>query len=185
MGDDETRVAIRRAARRMLLAGQAVDVGEVAAAVGVDRTTVFRRAGRRDLLVADALWSVGSQTWDRCLAEVPAGTPDRVAEVMTAFVRYLIEAPWFRTFLGRDPHRALRILTTAETPLQSEVVTRVRALLDAEPAPPAIELDPDSLAFLLVRVAESYSYADLIAGCQPDADAARTVFVALVGRRRG
>lgn len=185
MGEEETRVAIVRAARRMLLAGDPVDVGAVAAAVGVDRTTVFRRAGRRDLLVAEALWSVGQDTWDRCLDEVPPGTPDRVAEVMTAFVRYLIGAPWFRAFLHRDPQRALRILTTAATPLQGEVVARVRALLDSEPAPPAVDLDPDELAYLLVRVAESYSYADVIAGGRPDADVARTVFVALAGRRRG
>ncbi len=187
MGEvDETAVAIRRAARRMLLAGRPVDVGEVAAEVGVDRTTVFRRAGRRDALVADALWSVGAPTWERCLVEVPPGSPDRVAEVMTAFVRYLIGAAWFRAFLHRDPHRALRILTTSEGTVQAEVVARVRALLDEEAAaqPPVVDLDPDALAYLLVRVAESYSYADLIAGCEPDADAARTVFVALVGRRR-
>ena len=182
---DDTGVAILRAARRMLMAGQAIDVGVVAAEAGVDRTTVYRRAGRRDLLVANALWSVGDATWTRCLADVPEGTPDRVAEVMTAYVRYLIGTPWFRTFLHRDPERALRILTTQATPIQAAMVQRVEALLATEPEAPAIDLDRDALAHLLVRVAESYSYADLITGCEPDAGAAHTVFVALVGRRRG
>lgn len=182
---DDTLAAIRREARRMLLAGEAVDATTIATRLGIDRTTVFRRAGRRDVLVADALASLGEQTWHRCLAEVPPGTPDRVAEVMTAFVRYLIEAAWFRTFLDRDPHRALRILTTRESPIQGDVVARVRALLAEEDEETAVDLDPDALAFLLVRVAESYSYADLIAGCVPDAEAAHTVFVALAGRRRG
>lgn len=182
---DDTSTVIRRSARRMLMAGRAVDVCLVAAEAGVDRTTVFRRAGRRDVLVADALWSVGEPTWDRCLAEVPAGTPDRVAEVMTAFVRYLIDAAWFRAFLDRDPARALRILTTRDTPLQGHFLARVRQLLAGEPTPAAIVLADADLAYVLVRVAESFVYADLIAGATPDADAAHTVFVALLGRHRG
>lgn len=181
---DETTAVIRRSTRRMLLAGEPVDVGKVAAEAGVDRTTVFRRAGRRDVLVADALWSVGEPTWERCLAEVPAGTPGRVAEVMTAFVRYLVAADWFRTFVHRDPQRALRVLTTQATPLQRHVVARVEELVRAEP-PVAVDLAPEALAYVLVRVAESFVYADVIAGGEPDADVAHEVFVALLGRRRG
>jgi hypothetical protein len=180
--EGHTTARIIAEARRMVLAGEPVDVGKVAAGAGVDRVTVFRRVGRRDLLLAEALWTLGEDTWARCLREVPEGTPDRTAEALTAFVRYLIEAPYFRAFLHRDPQRALRILTTNAAPNQTRMVERVESLLATEPAP-AIALGRLDLARLLVRVAETYIYADIIAGADPDADAAHTVFVALLSRR--
>ncbi|MEU2549079.1 QsdR family transcriptional regulator [Streptomyces roseolus] len=178
-----TTARIIAEARRMLLAGEQVDVGKVAAEAGVDRATVFRRVGRRDLLLAEALWTLAEDTWARCLREVPESASDRTADVLSAFVRYLIEAPYFRTFLHRDPQRALRILTTNAAPNQERMVERVEALLSAAPTP-TIDLSRLDLARLLVRVAEMYVYADIIAGAEPDADAAHTVFVALLSRHR-
>ncbi len=95
-------------------------------------------------------------------------------------MRLLIDEPWFRRFLDRDPHAALRILTTAETPIQSRITALVRDLL-AEEAPARVDLDIDTLAQLVVRVAESFIYADLISGGTPDPDAAHVVFIALLG----
>lgn len=178
---DHTNEAIVRAARRALLADGTVDVGKVAAEVGVDRTTVYRRFGRRDQLVAEALWSVtAAHSWPASLAAHPNGTPHRAAEVLTTYVRLLIDEPWFRRFLERDPHAALRILTTSASPIQSRFTALVKDLLISD-AEPRIDVDIDTLAHLIVRVAESYIYADLITGSTPDHTAAHTVFVELLG----
>lgn len=172
---------IIRAARRALIAGQPVDLGRIAADVGLDRSTIYRQAGRRDDIVADALWSTTEfHAWPASFEEYPPGTPHRVAEVLRSYVRKLIEEPWFRTFLNRDPARALRILTTAEYPLQGRMLVLVGDLIASEPPGP-VDLPPAELAFVVVRVAESFIYADLITGGTPDADAAYTVFVALLG----
>ncbi|MFW0795011.1 QsdR family transcriptional regulator [Gordonia sp. CPCC 205515] len=178
---DHTAVRAVRAARHALIAGEAVDVGKVAAAIGVDRTTVFRRVGNRDILLAEALWSVTTHSsWPAALTAHPPGTEHRAAEVLTTYVRMLIAEPWFRTFLHRDPQRALRILTTADTAIQSRMVDLVQELLAPEPAPP-VDLTRDMLAYLAVRVAESFIYSDLIAAKEPDADLARVAFIALLG----
>ncbi len=178
---DHTRAAVVRAARHALIAGEPVDLGRIAAEVGVDRSTIFRRVGPRDRVVAEALWeTTESLAWPACLAAHPPGTPHRAAKVLRAYVAMLIDEPWFRAFLHRDPARALRILTTAESPVQSRMLALVRELLESEPPGPT-DLAPEALAFVVVRVAESFIYADLIAGGAPDADAAYRVFVALLG----
>lgn len=178
---DHTREAILRSARHALIAGEAVDVGKVAAEAGVDRSTVFRRVGRRDLLVAEALWQTTERlAWPACLAAYPPGSEHRAARVLAAYVRLLIDEGWFREFLHRDPARALRILTTSDFPTQGRMLELVRQLLADEPPGPT-ELGVDALAFVVVRVAESFIYADLITGGTPDADAAYQVFVALLG----
>lgn len=178
---DHTRQAVITAARRALIAGDPVDLGKIATEIGVDRSTVFRRAGRRDQVVAEALWhTTASIAWPACLAAHPPDSPHRAAEVMTSYVRMLIDEAWFRDFLHRDPARALRILTTSETPLQARALAMVRDLLAGEPPGP-VDLAPDALAFVVVRLAESFIYADVIAGGTPDADAAYRVFVALLG----
>lgn len=181
MSDMDHTAAIIRAARHALIAGENVDIGKIAAQVGVDRTTVFRRVGRRDKLIAEALWSTTSDiAWPASLAAHAPGTPHRAAEILRTYVQLLIDEAWFREFLHRDPARALRILTTAESPIQSRMTALVGELLQTEPAGP-VDLTPELLALAVVRIAESFIYADLIAGATPDADAAFTVFVALLG----
>lgn len=178
---DQTRQQLVRAARHALIAGEPVDVGKVAAEVGVDRSTVFRRVGRRDRLVADALWETTELiAWPRVVAAHPPGTEHRAASILRAYVRLLIDEAWFRAFLHRDPARALRILTTSEQPNQARMLALVRELIETEPPGP-VDLPSEELAFVVVRVAESFIYADLITGGTPDADAAYQVFVALLG----
>lgn len=178
---DHTSAAIVRAARHALIAGESVDVGRVAAQVGVDRSTVFRRVGRRDRLIAEALWQTTEMlAWPACVARHPPGARHRAARVLRAYVQLLIDEAWFREFLHRDPARALRILTTSEQPNQGRILALVRDLIASEPPGP-VDLTPDALAFVVVRVAESFIYADLITGGTPDADAAYHVFVALLG----
>lgn len=177
----DVRARAIREARHALIAGEAVDVNKVAAALGVDRATVFRRVGKRDVLLGEALWSVTTgSSWPAALAAHPPGVEHRAAEVMAGYVGMLIAEPWFRTFLNRDPQRALRILTTSDGEVQSRMVALVVELLSTEPPAP-VDLRPDILAYLVVRVAESFIYSDLIAGQSPDADLARTAFIALLG----
>lgn len=181
MRDVDHKPAIVRAARHALIAGEPVDVGKIAAELGVDRSTVFRHVGRRDTLTAEALWHTTAQiAWPASLAAHPPGTEHRAAHVLRSYVQLLIDEAWFRTFLHRDPARALRILTGADSPIQGRMMALVRELVESEPPGP-VDLPPPALAVVVVRIAESFIYADLIAGGTPDADAAFKVFVALLG----
>lgn len=176
-------------ARETFVSGGRIDMGGLATDLGVDRTSVFRWVGNRDALLAEVLWSLAVPTLVQAERAADAGHPRDddgapvapaayLAELLTHFATDLIEADYFREFLAREPARALRLLTTTASPIQHRYVATVehlvRTRLGSAPFDGAIE--PHALAYLLVRVSESFTYADLIAGEAPSPDAARSAF---------
>lgn len=166
-------------ARTAFIDGRRIDMGGLATTLGVDRATVFRWVGNRDTLLSEVLWSLATPT----LAQAEAATvhlagPERVAELLTHFVDDLIRADYFRTFLRREPARALRLLTTKESEIQRRYVATAEWLVRGElgEAPFDGAIDPAALAYLLVRVSESFTYADLITGDPPSTERARAAF---------
>jgi AcrR family transcriptional regulator len=166
------------AARRRFLANERIDMSALAAELGVDRTSLFRWVGNRDALLAEVLWSLAAPTLDQTDTAVTGTGADRVGGVLTRFVATLIEAEAFRGFLQREPTRALRITTTRSSPVQRRFVAVTETLLGEELAAGRMRtpLPAHDLAYLLVRVAESFTYADLIAGEQPSAERAAAAF---------
>lgn len=170
-------------ARQQFIDGRRIDMGALAATLGVDRTSLFRWVGNRDALLSEVLWSLAVPTLVLAEHATAEGTgADRVAELLTRFVADLNRAEYFRDFLRREPARALRLLTTKESEIQRRYVATaewlVRRELGEEPLGGAI--DVPNLAYLLVRVSESFTYADLIAGEQPSAARARVAFRVLL-----
>jgi len=169
-----------RSARRTFIAGSRIDMGALAASLGVDRTSLFRWIGNRDQLLSEVLWSLAVPTLDgagRAAADLSGA--ERIIAVLDRFTADLIEAPYFRTFLTREPARALRLLTTTDSDVQRRFVAVVTALVTAERDAAAFDpspLEPEELARLLVRISESFTYADLISGERPDPQRARTTF---------
>jgi len=174
----DTVTAFRRA-RETFIAGERIDMGRLATSLGVDRTSLFRWVGNRDALLSEVLWSLAVPTLEQADAAA-AGMhgAERVASVLTTFVHDLITAEYFRTFLRREPARALRLLTTKESQIQRRYVAEVEALVDTElgPRPLGRDIEAREIAYLLVRISESFTYADLIAGDVPSATRARTAF---------
>lgn len=175
--------AALRAARRMFLAGQRVDMKTLAAGLGVDRTTLFRWVGNRDQLLGAVLWSAAEPTFANAVRTMRSPGPGGVAEVIGAFVQSLIDSTSLRAFVCAEPERALRLLTTRASVLQRQVVAAVERLLVQEQErghlfhPMALH----DLAYLIVRIAESFIYTDLITGEQPDATKAELAVAALLG----
>ena len=182
--EDATRAFV--AARHRFIAGDRIDMSALAAELGVDRTSLFRWVGNRDALLAEILWSLAVPTFDAADAATEAAGADRVEGALTRFVRDLIEADYFRGWLVREPSRALRILTGGATPVHRRFVAIVERLLDEEIAAGRMTtpLPRHDLATVLVRVAESYAYADLIAGERPDADRAAAAFALVLAATR-
>ena len=167
-------------ARASFIAGRRIDMAPLAAQLGVDRTSVFRWVGNRDALLSEVLWSLAVPTLiqaERATTEHLTGA-ERVADLLTTFAHDLIVADYFRTFLRREPARSLRLLTTADSPIQRRYVATVEWLVGRElgDAPFRGTITPGELAYLLVRVSESLTYADLITGDEPSSARARTAF---------
>lgn len=175
-----------RAARHRFIGGERIDMSALAAELGVDRTSLFRWVGNRDALLGEILWSLAAPTFDAADAATHAHGADRIEGALTRFVQDLIAADYFRAWITREPSKALRILLGGATPVHRRFVAIVERLLEEEIAAGRMStpLPPHDLATVLVRVAESYAYADLIAGEQPDADRAAAAFALVLAPTR-
>lgn len=166
-------------ARATFIAGSRIDMTGLAATLGVDRTSLFRWVGNRDALLSEVLWSLAIPTLVRAERAGDGRTGgERVATVLTSFAAELITTDYFRGFLQREPARALRLLTTKESPIQRRYIATAAWLVqrDLGDRPLGGAIAPDELAYLLVRLSESFTYADLISGDTPSVDRARTAF---------
>ncbi|WP_439383724.1 QsdR family transcriptional regulator [Amycolatopsis lexingtonensis] len=169
-------------AREWFLAGRRVDMGELAEDRSISRATLHRRVGSRDRLLGEILWSLSSASitrlWPSCVGRGAAG----VADFVSGYVRLANDSPPFRDFLRREPERALRLLTTRASVCQQRTTAKLAELLTGEVSagrlvPP---LPVPDLAYLLVRIGESFVYTDVITGDAPDAAKAHAAVTALL-----
>lgn len=171
-------------ARRAFLAGTRLDMGALARQLGVNRATLYRWVGSRDRLLVEVLWSLADRTFDRLLAEAASSAPgrSRVATVLEAWVHGVIANRGMRVFMANEGDLALRLLTTRATDFQARLLGRIRALLaaDLDAGEVRSEIPLDDLAYVVVRILESYVYLTLITGEQPDPDRAGRVLHALL-----
>jgi AcrR family transcriptional regulator len=159
----------RRAARRSFLAGERLDVGRLADELGVNRATLYRWVGTRDELLVEVLWSLADRLFADLRAQTGGAGGDRVVAVVTGFVDRVISARGMQRFLAQEGELALRLLTRADRGFQPRLVGAVRALV-AEEGLDDLPVDVDELAFVIVRILESYIYLDLLTGRPPQAE---------------
>lgn len=163
--------------------GDRLDMQQLAAGLGISRATLYRRAGNRDQLFAAVIWSnsrapladaVRRTRRLRGVARVVAVSRD----VLTATDRSVA----LRHFLAADPEAALRVLTGAHGGVQEHFIDAFERLLELEAARGhlALGLDLPSVAYALVRLAEGFLYADLIADRERDIERAVTLIDGLL-----
>jgi AcrR family transcriptional regulator len=170
-------------ARRLVLTGQRVDMKSLANELGVDRATLFRWVGNRDQLLVEILWSTAEPTWRHAVARAQGPNAARVVAVFDEFVRAVIGAEFFVVLMRREPERTLRLLTTKAGAFQQRLRACVEQLLidEHDTHGLSLPLPAHELAYLLVRIAESFIYSDLIIGETPDASTATAAIAVVFG----
>lgn len=159
-----------------------VDMQGLAQALGVSRVTLFRHVGSREALLGAALWRLTERTLAAAERRARPGPGEsRCAAVMQAFNALVAAAPGLRRLLDDEPALALRVLTDPRGPVQPGVVRAFEELLRADQAA-GLELliEPGALSFALVRVGESFLYADVLAARRPDVETADRLQRALI-----
>jgi len=180
-----TPVDLFRLARRHWLAGERIDVGALAAELGIGRATAFRWVGSRDLLLGEIVWSLCEPLMLKAAANSRARGAHRIAAVSEATVRGILDSVPLREFIRQDPEYALRLLTSKNGPVQARAIERVHQLMTQEVE--GGHFDPPlalaTLAYLVVRLSESFIYAEVITGQAVDmADAGLAIELLLSGR---
>mgnify|MGYP005985208483 CR=1 FL=1 len=164
---EEGRSAAIKLARAQFMASRRVEMGPLAQELGVSRMTLNRWVGSRDLLLGEVNWSLGRATLDNCRRSASGSGADAVASTLEGYIAVVLEAPFMRHFLKQESEIALRVLTTRSSNHQRNFIDYVAALLREE-APNSGNMPIEDLAYLIVRIAESFCYVDLITGDQPD-----------------
>ena len=180
-----TPLDLYQLARRDWLAGERIDIGSLAARLNIGRATAFRWVGSRELLLSEILWALCDELMNTTAARHRGRGARRVASICEAAVRALVDFEPLRRFVRSDPEYAVRLLTSKLGPVQGRAIERVRALLQYETDRGALEppLALDTLAYLIVRLCESFIYADATSEQQVDvADAGLAIELLLSGR---
>jgi len=152
--------------RRRFLKGERIGLEDLAAELGVSRATAYRWAGNADLLSGLVIASIAEDTFRRAASEARGHGAARVVDVIARGMRYVATSAAYRAFLERDPQRALRIVASKDGPVQQRTIAMHEELLAEEVRRGALTLpvDTHTMAYALVRVVESFLYADAIAG---------------------
>jgi AcrR family transcriptional regulator len=165
------------------LAGQRLDMRSLARRAGVARATLYRRAGNREQLLDQVLW------WgDRhpIAGQVQASAhltgTDRLTAVVGGVLRAIGADRPVRVFLESDPETALRVLTGSRSTVHRGMAAALENLIDLERDRGAFDtsLETPTLAFAIVRVADGFLYANVIADRTPGIGRAVTVIEALL-----
>lgn len=170
-------------ARRAFMAGERVDMRAIAAELGVNRATLYRWVGSKELLLGEVISELSRRTLARAREETPGEGPAQIAGVVQRVLEQIHSFQPMRRFLERDPEYALRVLTSKQSTVQRASVTALRAMLAEESGRGALNTpaDLDDLAYVIIRIGESFLYSDLITGTEPNVAKAGQMVRMLLG----
>lgn len=169
-------------ARRAFQSGRRLDMQALAAELGVNRATLYRWVGSRELLLCEVIWSLTRRTIERRLARPGREEGSRLALVLAGFVRDVLAHPGMSRFLAEEGEFAMRLLTMQSGGYQQRLIALIHDLVveDTAAGRLASPVPADDLAYTVVRVVESYVYRTVITGEEPDAERAGRVLQALL-----
>jgi AcrR family transcriptional regulator len=158
------------AARRHFLRGERLDMQELAAELGVNRATLYRWVGSRERLLGEVLWSLAELGLAEARAAATGSGVDWVVSFYARFLDITATHQPIRRFVESDPEGALRLLTSQQGVQQRRLIDAVRRLLEErrDAGELHLRLDPADLAYVMVRVGESFIWRELITGEEPD-----------------
>lgn len=173
-----TPVDVFKLARQWWLEGRRLNLGALADEVGVSRATIFRWVGNRDLLLAEILWSMYSQTLEFAIKEAQGSGIDYLVDIYRRFGEVAVSFEPLRRFLLQDPQYALRVLTSDATDYHNRIVAAWKGLMDEQVERGELnpQVDTQTLAELIVRINEGCVYGDMIAGREPAIESACIAF---------
>ncbi len=162
--------------------GERFDIGRMARELGVSRATVFRWAGSRELLYGEVISSLFESALATARQQSRGEGAELIAEITQRLLRLLVADEALRRFVQQDAEYAMRILMSRSSTVEQRCAASVRAALEEGVREghirPAMELD--ALAYVIIRIGESFLYRDAITGDPPDVESAITAIRILI-----
>jgi AcrR family transcriptional regulator len=178
-----TREQVLALAMHRYLRGRRVDVHELATELGLGRTTIYRWFGSRDELIGEVIWHAAQPLLAQAREAANGGGGAALLETFDRFNRAIAEAPALRRFVEREREAALRVIVSGAGTVQPRMVATITELIAAEVSAGRYRprVDPATLGYAVVRLAEAFLFNDAAAGLRGDVDRLRAVQAALLG----
>jgi AcrR family transcriptional regulator len=178
------REAVLALATHRYLAGERIDMSEIAAELGIGRATLYRWAGKHDDVLGAVLAEQTEWLFRRTLAEDDRHGRhgvDRVLSVMDGFMRAVLGSGPLQVLTARDPVLFLRLAT-----MPGAIEARSTALIaevmqaEADAGRLRLALPAPVLGQAIVRIADSFLYRHLLGVGEPDLASALDVVALLL-----
>jgi AcrR family transcriptional regulator len=166
-----------RLGRHAFLAGHRVDMSAIAHELAINRVTLYRWIGSRDRLLVEVLWSLADRAITAADQSTSARGAERIVQITARFIDNVIANPGMQAWLAEEGEHAMRLLTRHETDFQPRLIHAIERLLTEETNAGRLDLPADlhDLAYVIVRLIESYTYLDLITGEDPQTHSAEPI----------
>ena len=138
--------------------------------LGINRVTLYRWVGSREQLLVEVIWSLAERTLEKLDAGTRKTGTERIVAVATGFVDAVIANRGMQFWLAEEGESAMRLLTMREAGYQVRLIAWHERLLREEAEAGRLEMPADlhDVAYVIVRLIESYVYLDLITGEPPE-----------------
>jgi AcrR family transcriptional regulator len=165
------------------LRGRRVDVQAISAELGVGRTTIYRWFGSRDDLIGEVIVRAAEPVLARARSEAAGAGAPPLLDTFDRFNRTIASSEALRSFVERERDAALRVITSSAGPVQPRIVAMITEVIAAEVSAGTYQppLEPATLAYAMVRLAEAFLYNDASAGMRGDVERLREVEAAMLG----
>jgi AcrR family transcriptional regulator len=182
-----SREDVLDAAMHRYLRGRRVDVQAIAAELGLGRTTIYRWFGSREELIGQVLFRAAEPLIDAARAQARGRGGPALLDTFDRLNRSLDAAPALRQFVEQERDAALRIITSSGGVVQPRMVARIAGLIQDEVRAGNYDapVEPATLGYAIVRLAEAFLFNDAAAGMRSDVDRLRDVEAAILGVKAG
>jgi AcrR family transcriptional regulator len=160
-----------------------IDVVSIAAELGVGRASIYRWFGSREGLVNEVLVRTSRDLVAYARRRAEGAGAHRLLSTFGLINRGLARSRALRYFLREEQGFALRLVASGAGKVQPTMVGLIKEILDEEVGagryrPPT---DTETLAYAIVRLAESFLFNDAVADLRGDVARLREVQAALLG----
>jgi AcrR family transcriptional regulator len=165
-------------ARNMFIRGERLEMGELCAALGIGRTTLYRWVGDREQLLGEVLGQLVDDGWDLVIEQATGRGRERVLDATRRFMELTASFEPLRQFVDREPQLALRVLLSPNGVVQQRIregsIRSVRRNWPESGEPRAELID------VTVQVATALEWAPIAIGEPPEIDRAITLIRSLI-----
>src|SRR5688500_147841 len=151
-----------RLAKRKFLAAERIDMSALADELGVNRVTLYRWVGSRDKLLVEVVWALAEQALDLADSQTEAHGAERIVGTVTRFLRPAVHNAGTQRWPPERGEPAMRLPTRHDAGFQPRLIRAIEDLLEeeADAGRLALPVDLHELAYVIVRLIESYTYLD-------------------------